>query len=129
MRGPSDRGVGACGQRACGGWGGCAEGVGGGGGGVGGAERSGGEPDGRALLVVAQMSAANNLLDSRYTRACVDMARRHRAFVMGFIAMEPLNEMPDDDFVVMTPGCALPREESLDGSEWAGASEVDAEGL
>lgn len=77
-------------------------------------------PQDRALLLLAQMTSVGNLLDADYTAACVDMARQQLDFVMGFIALGPLNSEPDDDFVVMTPGCALSPEESLDGSEFAG---------
>lgn len=77
-------------------------------------------PQDRALLLLAQMTSVGNLLDADYTAACVDMARQQLDFVMGFIALGPLNAEPDDDFMVMTPGCALSPEESLDGSEFAG---------
>ncbi|KAB2572367.1 Orotidine 5'-phosphate decarboxylase [Lasiodiplodia theobromae] len=77
-------------------------------------------PQDRALLLLAQMTSVGNLLDADYTAACVAMARQQLDFVMGFIALNPLNSEPDDDFVVMTPGCALSPEESLDGSEFAG---------
>ncbi|KAK0654241.1 Orotidine 5'-phosphate decarboxylase [Lasiodiplodia hormozganensis] len=77
-------------------------------------------PQDRALLLLAQMTSVGNLLDADYTAACVAMARQQLDFVMGFIALNPLNSEPNDDFVVMTPGCALSPEESLDGSEFAG---------
>ncbi|KAF2143948.1 uncharacterized protein K452DRAFT_285989 [Aplosporella prunicola CBS 121167] len=78
-------------------------------------------PNDRALLLLAQMTSAGNLLDASYTETCTTIARQQRDFVMGFIALGPLNWEPEDDFVVMTPGCALPLEESLDGSEFAGS--------
>jgi uridine monophosphate synthetase len=63
----------------------------------------------RALLLLAQMSSANNLLDERYTAACVEIARAHQDFVMGYIAQSNLNEMGKGDaFLTMTPGCQLP---------------------
>jgi uridine monophosphate synthetase len=62
----------------------------------------------RGLLVLAQMSSAGNLLDAAYTKACVDIARDHRDFVMGYIAQESLNTSADDQFITMTPGCQLP---------------------
>lgn len=62
----------------------------------------------RALLLLAQMSSADNLLDVEYTKACVDMARNYKDFVMGYIAQESLNTSPDDQFISMTPGCQLP---------------------
>jgi uridine monophosphate synthetase len=65
-------------------------------------------PLARGLLLLAQMSSADNLLDVEYTKACVDMARNHKDFVMGYIAQESLNTSPDDQFISMTPGCQLP---------------------
>jgi uridine monophosphate synthetase len=62
----------------------------------------------RGLLLLAQMSSANNLLDARYTKACVEIAREHKSFVMGYIAQESLNDSPDDAFLTLTPGCQLP---------------------
>ncbi|EPE34561.1 Ribulose-phosphate binding barrel [Glarea lozoyensis ATCC 20868] len=74
-------------------------------------------PRERGLLLLAQMSSKGNFLDEEYTRNCVSIARKHQDFVMGFIALQPVSE-PEEPFIVMTPGCALSREESLDGSEF-----------
>lgn len=65
-------------------------------------------PLARGLLLLAQMSSAHNLLDVEYTKACVDMARNHKDFVMGYIAQESLNTSSSDEFISMTPGCQLP---------------------
>lgn len=62
----------------------------------------------RGLLILAQMSSAGNLMDARYTDACVQAAREHRGFVMGFVSQQGLNAQPDDAFIHMTPGCQLP---------------------
>ncbi len=64
----------------------------------------------RGLLILAQMSSEGNFMDGRYTEACVEAAREHKGFVMGFIAQESLNSKAGDDFVTMTPGCQLPAE-------------------
>jgi uridine monophosphate synthetase len=61
----------------------------------------------RALLLLAQMSSAENFFTAPYTQACVEQARLHRKFVMGFIAQQCLNEQPDDIFITMTPGVQL----------------------
>jgi uridine monophosphate synthetase len=61
----------------------------------------------RALLLLAQMSSANNFFTAPYTQACLEQARLHRKFVMGFIAQQCLNEQPDDIFITMTPGVQL----------------------
>ncbi|RYP51263.1 hypothetical protein DL768_003360 [Monosporascus sp. mg162] len=64
----------------------------------------------RGLLILAQMSSQGNFMDERYTKACVEAAREHKDFVMGFVAQEMLNSEPSDDFITMTPGCQLPPE-------------------
>lgn len=74
----------------------------------------------RAALLLAQMSSSGNFLDATYTENCVAIGRGSRDFVMGFIALQPQNSESDDSFIVMTPGCSLSPEESLDGSEFAG---------
>lgn len=67
-------------------------------------------PTDRGLLILAQMSSAGNFMTEEYTKACVESARKHVGFVMGFIAQETLNIEPDDQFISMTPGCQLPPE-------------------
>ncbi len=62
----------------------------------------------RGLLLLAQMSSAGNLLDATYAQHCVDIARSHKDFVMGYIAQESLNTQRGDAFITMTPGCQLP---------------------
>ncbi|CAK7222761.1 hypothetical protein SBRCBS47491_004970 [Sporothrix bragantina] len=62
----------------------------------------------RGILLLAQMSTKGNLMTPAYTQACVDAARAHKSFVVGFIAQETLNTLPDDSFVHLTPGCKLP---------------------
>jgi uridine monophosphate synthetase len=65
-------------------------------------------PMDRGLLLLAQMSTKGCLMTAHYTQACVEAAREHRDFVMGYVAQECLNSAPDDNFVHMTPGCKLP---------------------
>lgn len=62
----------------------------------------------RGLLILAQMSSQGNFMNAEYTQACVEAAREHKSFVMGFISQEALNTQADDDFIHMTPGCQLP---------------------
>ncbi|KAH0594268.1 hypothetical protein MHUMG1_08107 [Metarhizium humberi] len=62
----------------------------------------------RGLLILAQMSSAGNFMNKEYTQACVEAAREHRDFVMGFVSQEALNTQVDDHFIHMTPGCQLP---------------------
>ena len=61
----------------------------------------------RALLLLAQMSSAGNLFTPEYTSQCLQHARQHKEFVMGFIAQRALNTDLDDNFITMTPGVQL----------------------
>ncbi|KAG5980943.1 orotidine 5'-phosphate decarboxylase [Claviceps digitariae] len=71
----------------------------------------------RGLLILAQMSSAGNFMNKEYTQACVEAAREHKGFVMGYVSQESLNTDPDDHFIHMTPGCQLPPEdEDQDGT-------------
>jgi uridine monophosphate synthetase len=65
-------------------------------------------PMDRGLLILAQMSTKGCLMTKEYTQACIEAAREHRRFVMGYVAQECLNSEPDDNFIHMTPGCKLP---------------------
>ena len=74
-------------------------------GGGGGAAADPGLP--RALLLLEEMSSAGNLFNSAgYRQQTLQMARRNRQFVMGFIAMGAVQEGESDceDWIVMTPG-------------------------
>lgn len=68
-------------------------------------------PLSRGLLILAQMSSQGNFMNKEYTQACVEAAREHKDFVMGFVSQESLNSEPDDMFIHMTPGCQLPPED------------------
>jgi uridine monophosphate synthetase len=65
-------------------------------------------PMDRGLLILAQMSTKGCLMTKDYTQACIEAAREHKRFVMGYVAQECLNSEPDDNFIHMTPGCKLP---------------------
>lgn len=51
------------------------------------------------------MSSAGTLARDAYTTAAISMARDHRDFVIGFIAMKRLNDQ--EDFLILTPGVGL----------------------
>ncbi|CZT19791.1 related to Orotidine 5'-phosphate decarboxylase [Ramularia collo-cygni] len=70
-------------------------------------EHLGPPPYFRSLLLLAQMSSANNYFTPEYTSACLKHARENKDFVMGFIAQQTLNQAPDDNFITMTPGVQL----------------------
>jgi len=66
-------------------------------------------PHARGLLLVAQMSSEGNMMNEAYTSACVEAARKHPEFVLGFIAQRSLNKAKDN-FLTLTPGVDLPPE-------------------
>jgi len=55
------------------------------------------------------MSSEDNMLTKSYTEPCVQIAREHKEFVIGFIAQQSLNVEPDDNFIIMTPGVSMPQ--------------------
>lgn len=69
---------------------------------------------GRGLLLLAEMSSQGNLATGSYTQDAIQMAREHRDFVIGFIAMNRDNIQkseatsdPNEDFLILTPGVGL----------------------
>jgi uridine monophosphate synthetase len=77
-------------------------------------------PMDRGLLILAQMSSKGNFMTKEYTQACVESAREHKDFVMGFISQGTLNTAPEDQFISMTPGCQLPPETEDEDAEVQG---------
>lgn len=67
-------------------------------------------PHARGLLLLAQMSSEGNMMTEDYTKACLEEARKHPDFVLGFIAQRSLNEEQKDSFLTLTPGVSLPPE-------------------
>ncbi|KAL1694485.1 Orotidine 5'-phosphate decarboxylase [Schizophyllum commune] len=74
-----------------------------------------GQPLGRGLLLLAEMSTKGSLATGAYTEAAVQMARENRDFVIGFIAQRRMDgvgappgvNVEDEDFLVLTPGVGL----------------------
>lgn len=69
-----------------------------------------GLPKGRALFLIAEMSSEGNLASGGYTKATVEMAKNHRDFVIGLVAMGRLTD--DPAMIHLTPGVQL--KEGLD---------------
>lgn len=59
----------------------------------------------RGLLLLAEMSSENNLLDATYAQKTLQMAEQFPEFVMGFIAQHKLND--DPRWIYMTPGVQM----------------------
>ncbi|SPO27902.1 probable orotidine 5`-phosphate decarboxylase [Ustilago trichophora] len=71
-----------------------------------------GQPLGRGLLLLAEMSSAGALTKGSYTQACVDEAKKDTTgFVCGFIAMSRVDEREEPnterDLLILTPGVGL----------------------
>jgi len=75
-----------------------------------------GLPRGRGLLLLAEMSCKGSLASGPYTDEAIRMAREHRDFVIGFIAMRRMgttttaghsNDGSGEDFLILTPGVSL----------------------
>lgn len=59
----------------------------------------------RGCLLLAEMSSANNLLDTNYVSETIKLAKQHNDFVTGFIAQKRL--LAEPDFIYFTPGVSL----------------------
>lgn len=56
----------------------------------------------RGVLLIAQLSSAENLIDERYTQRVVEMANKFPDFVVGFIAQQRCSN--DSRFMTFVPG-------------------------
>ena len=59
-----------------------------------------GAPKERALLLLAEMSSKENTATGAYTQKCIEWAKKHSDFVIGFISQNKLA----DNMLHMTPG-------------------------
>lgn len=64
-----------------------------------------GQPKGRGLLLLAEMSSEGNLATGEYTEQTLQMAQDNVDFVIGFITMKKLLDEPN--FINITPGVKL----------------------
>ena len=64
----------------------------------------------RALLMLAEMTTKGSLATGSYTASCIESARKHKNFVIGFVTNQALTTVnmssasEDEDFVVFTTG-------------------------
>ncbi|KAF9356938.1 orotidine 5'-phosphate decarboxylase [Mortierella sp. NVP85] len=83
-----------------------------------------GLPLNRCLLLLAEMSSAGTLAKGDYTTTTVELARKYKDFVVGFIAMKRYEEKEGDDFIYMTPGVGLDETSDGLGQQWKHPREV-----
>ncbi|GAA99351.1 uncharacterized protein L969DRAFT_86588 [Mixia osmundae IAM 14324] len=86
----------------------------------------------RGLLLLAEMSSQGSFATGSYTSKTVDMARRHKEFVMGFVAgrrvdADAANPDPSslpDDFLCFSPGVGLATKGDAMGQQYRTPKEV-----
>ncbi|KAK3844822.1 MAG: orotidine-5'-phosphate decarboxylase [Linnemannia gamsii] len=83
-----------------------------------------GLPLNRAMLLLAEMSSAGTLAKGDYTVKTVEVARKYKDFVVGFIAMERYADKEGDDFIYMTPGVGMDQTSDGMGQQWKHPREV-----
>lgn len=64
-----------------------------------------GHPKGRGLLLLAEMSSKNHLMDANYTQKTLEMAFNYPDFVIGFICQRRISDFPGH--VHMMPGIQM----------------------
>ncbi len=70
----------------------------------------------QALLLLAQMSSKENLMDAAYTDKVTKLAEEHSDFVGGFISMKQVTK--DPAFIHMTPGIQLQENKDALGQQY-----------
>lgn len=65
----------------------------------------------RALLILAEMTTKGSLATGDYTKSSIEIARKHKDFVIGFVATRSLTSVEtdsvateDEDFLIFTTG-------------------------
>ncbi|KAI1917684.1 orotidine 5'-phosphate decarboxylase [Ophidiomyces ophidiicola] len=71
------------------------------------------DPKDRGLLILAEMTSKGSLASGKYTELSVELARKHKGFVLGFVAtkslgfIETAGRADDEDFILFTTGVNL----------------------
>jgi orotidine-5'-phosphate decarboxylase len=91
-----------------------------------------GLPQGRGLLLLAEMSTRGSLATGSYTEDAVRLARTNRDFVIGFIAQRRMDGVGaaeakadvNEDFLILTPGVGLDTKGDAMGQQYRTPREV-----
>lgn len=81
-----------------------------------------GRHKGRALLLLAEMSSAANLIDKHYIEKTVNLAEAYQDFVIGFIAQRKLSANPG--WLYLTPGVELTAKQDQLGQRYVTPEQV-----
>ena len=68
------------------------------------------------LILIAQMSSEGNLATGDYTKTAVELAKKHKDFVFGFISTSSVCD--DPGFIHLTPGVNLGRSGDSQGQQY-----------
>ena len=68
------------------------------------------------LILIAQMSSKGNFAKEDYTKNAVDLAKKHKDFVFGFICTSSVCD--DPEFVHLTPGVNLGKSGDAQGQQY-----------
>lgn len=82
---------------------------------------------GRALLMLAEMSSRENLMDQNYVRKTLTMAEEHPQFVIGFISMKKISTNPK--YLYLTPGVQFSEQHDTLGQQYRTPEDVIAKNL
>lgn len=78
-----------------------------------------------ALLLLAQLSSAGNLIDEHYTQQALNCAQANKDFVIGFISQNKITD--DASFLHMTPGVKLTQGADSRGQRYRDPKQAIAE--
>ncbi|MFT3741660.1 MAG: orotidine-5'-phosphate decarboxylase [Gammaproteobacteria bacterium] len=78
--------------------------------------KAGAQNTANALLLLAEMSAKDNLIDASYTQKTLAMAENYPDFVMGFVSQHRLNDNPA--WIYFTPGIHLSQQGDALGQQY-----------
>lgn len=78
----------------------------------------------RGALILAEMSSKGNLCTPEYQKGAIEMAKQDKDYVLGFIAMKPVEE----GFLTLTPGVQIASKGDVLGQVYREPRQVVREG-